>query len=54
MSPSDFLKSTMFDAHLLPSGEHVREDPVLLIFAFLLQLMATNVLVIFVRHNKKG
>ena len=54
MSPSDFLKTTMGDAHLLPPGKHVQEGPVLLIFVVLLLLMATNVLVIFVPHNKSG
>ena len=32
MSPSDFLKTTMNDAHLLPPEEHVQEGSVLLIF----------------------
>ena len=39
MSPSDFLKTSMGDANLLPPGEHVQEGPVLLIFAVLLQLI---------------
>ena len=55
MSPSDFLKTTMSDANLLPpQGEHDQEGPVLSIFVVLLLLMATNVLVIFVPHNKRG
>ena len=54
MSPYDFLKTTMSDAHLLPPGEHVQEGLVLLIFVVLLLLMATNVMVIFVFHNKRG
>ena len=53
-SLSHFLKTTMGDAHLLPQGEHVQEGPVLLIFVVLLLLMATNVWVIFVPHDKTG
>ena len=52
MSPSDFLKTTMGDAHLLPPGEHVQEHSVLFIFVVQLLLMAKNVLVIFVPYNK--
>ena len=34
MSSSDFLKTTMGDAHSLPQGEHVQEGLVLLICSF--------------------
>ena len=54
MSLSDFLKTTMGNAHLLLLGEHVQEGPVLLILVVMLLLMATNVLVISVSHNKRG
>ena len=54
MSPSEFPKTTMGNAHLLPQGEHVQEDLFLLIFVVLLLLIATNVLAIFVPHNKRG
>ena len=55
MSPSDFLKTTIDDAYLpAPQREHVQEGPVVLIFIVLLLLIPTNVLVIFVPHNKKG
>ena len=54
MSPSDFLKTTMDDAYFLPPGVHVQEGSVLIIFVVLLLLMATNVPVIFVSHNKRG
>ena len=54
MFPSDFLKTTIGDAHLLPLGEHVQKGLVLLIFIVLQLLMSTNVLVIFVTHNKRG
>ena len=53
MSPSDFLKTTVMPT-FYPQGEHVQEGPVLLVFVVLLLLMATNVLVIFVPHNKRG
>ena len=53
MSPSDFLKTTMDDAYCYFQEEHVQEGPVQLIFLVLLLLMATNVLVIFVPHDKK-
>ena len=43
MSPPDFLKSTMGDAHVYSLGEHVQEGPVLLIFVVLLQLMAIKI-----------
>ena len=36
-----------------PQGEHVQGSPVLLIFGVLLQLMATNALVIFMPHYKR-
>ena len=54
MSPSDILKTTMGDAHLLPPRKHVQKGPVPLIFVVLLLLMTTNVLVIFMPHNKRG